>query len=136
MPSEIIANTVPAALGHDPADDDSEDETTDPAEQRNERQRDRPAVRNHRIHHVAGREAAEAVMHGVTERQQSGLAEQDVVGQREDDRDADQAERRQRAAGGEDQRQDDQRGDADQPDAVEAQAVRPAGFDVEWFARS
>ena len=67
-------------------------------------------------------------MHGVAERQQAGLAEQDVVGQREDDRDADQAEGRQRAARREDQRQDDQRGDADQPDAVEAQAFAGGVF--------
>ena len=31
-------------------------------------------------------EAAEAVVNGVAERQQTGLTEQDVVGQREDDR--------------------------------------------------
>ena len=46
--------------------------------------------------------AAESVIHGVPERQHAGLAEQDVVGQREDDGDADQAERRQRAARAED----------------------------------
>ena len=51
---------------------------------------------------VDRQEAAEAVIHRVAERQHAGLAEQDVVGQREDDRDADQAEGRERAAGGED----------------------------------
>ncbi len=49
-----------------------------------------------------GEKAAEAVVHRVAERQHAGLSQQDVVGQREDDGDADQAEGRQRAAGRED----------------------------------
>jgi hypothetical protein len=45
-----------------------------------------------------GKKAAKAIMDRVTERQQAGLAEQDVVGQRKDDLYADQAERREGTA--------------------------------------
>ncbi len=130
MPSEIIANTVPARFViTQPIRMQSQ--PADAAGQRNQGQRQRPVMAGDRVHDMDGEEAAEAVLHGVTERQQPGLAEQDVVGQREHDRDADQAERRQRAARRKDQRQHDQRGCCDQPDAVKAGAVaglfRPLG---------
>ena len=61
-------------------------------------------------------------MHGVAERQQAGLAKQDVVGEREHDGDADQVKSRQSAAGGKDQRQHDERRRRCKPQPVELQA--------------
>ena len=68
-------------------------------------------------------EAADAVIDRVAERQHAGLAEQDVVGQREDDRDADQAERGQGTAGAEHFRQHQQEDRGCNPESVELELL-------------
>ena len=87
------------------AEDDAEQQAAEAADQRHQRERHRQTVVDHRVHGMHGEEAAQPVIDGVAEREQAGLAEQHVVGEREHDHDAHQAEHRQRTAGGKDHRQ-------------------------------
>ncbi len=97
------------ALGRDPAEQGGKQQPGQAADQGNDGQRDRQLVGADDVDGVDHQEAAEAVIDRVAERQHAGLAEQDIVGQREDDGDADQAERRQRTAGTEDPGQQQKR---------------------------
>ncbi len=106
-----------------PAEQHGEDQARRTADQRHQRQRDRKLVLGDDVDGVDREEAAEAVIDRVAERQHAGLAEQDIVGQREDDRDADQAEGGQRSARREQFRQHQQHQRRGDPDAVEFQPV-------------
>ena len=88
-------------------------------------------MRGHRIHHVNGQETAETIVNGVAERQKPGLAEQNVVRKGKNDRYADQAERRERAARREDQGQYDQR-DAECENGRSDHCDRNLPRETEW----
>ena len=93
MPSEIIAKTVPARLVMTQPTTIAKASPPRPPISGMKGSGIGHLWRGDHIHHVDGEEAAEAIINRVTERQQAGLAEQDIVGQGEDNRDADQAER-------------------------------------------
>ena len=90
-----------AALGRDPTEQHREQQSGQSTDQRHHGQRYRQLVDADHVDGVNHQETAEAVIYRVAERQHAGLAQQDVVGQREDNRDTDQAERGQRSAGAE-----------------------------------
>ena len=107
------------------------------------RQRNRQRIVDHGIHGVHGQESAETVVNGVTERQQPGLAEQHVIGQREHDHDAHQAEHRQRRPGSDNRRQDRKRDGEREPRPDKTRHRRgarlrqgPARRDVCYAARN
>ena len=98
-PSEIMANAVPLRLVDTQPNIMANSEPGQAADQRHHEQRDRQLAAPTRIDGVHREVGAEAVVNRMTERQHAGLAEQHVVGQREDDGDAHQAHHRQRRAG-------------------------------------
>ena len=120
-----------ASLCRHPAEQHREDEPGQAADQWHQRQRDRQFVAADDVDGVDHQKAAEAVIDRVTERQHAGLAEQDVVGQREDDRDPDQAESRKCTAGAEHFRQYQQEDRDGSPHPVEFELVGRA-----WRRRS
>jgi hypothetical protein len=90
------------AARRDRPENDAERKTAERPDDRDEKQRHRQPVMDHGIHGVDRQKSAQAVIDGVTKRQQAGLAKQHVVGQREHDHDAHEAEHGERAAGRED----------------------------------
>ena len=86
-------------LGHQPAEDITEEHSAKPACQRYQfgRQPDRAGL--HKIDDMRGAIGTKAEQNGMPEREQAGLSHQHVVGQREDRHHADLAHQRQHEAG-------------------------------------
>ena len=78
----------PRTPGREAADDDRENQAEQPAKQRQERQRNEPAVIVDTVHDMHGEEPAEPEIDSMAEGQHAALAKQHVVAEREQDRDA------------------------------------------------
>ena len=79
------------AARRDRAEQDAESEAAEPPDERHEGSGTGSRRCDDGIHRVDREKSAEPVIDGVTEREQAGLAEQHVVGEREHDHDAHQA---------------------------------------------
>ena len=101
-PSEIIANAVPLRLVETQPSRTANNSPVRPPTRGTSGSGIGSLLALMDVDGVDDEKAAEPVIDRMAERQHAGLAEQDVVGQREDDGDADQAEGGQCAAGRED----------------------------------